>query len=193
MNKNNQVFAISNGDYSDFSIIAIFSTRKKARDYIKYVHNNDPNKDSPYPLTRTMRIHPYTLDSEWPLVRDKMLYFNICMDYRTGDIKTYTERIEEEVKEDGMTIDDFFDLTPKTVILDETKVVEKQSITSTALSYGRPNYYYTLWDCDKNEWNEFSINVMAKDKETAIKIASDVRRQVFAEHGISSKQIQGFF
>ena len=63
MSEQNIVYIVTSGEYSDYSIHAVFSTREKAEEYI--AHNGD--------FSDSYKIEEYVMDGEQP-DRSEQLY-----------------------------------------------------------------------------------------------------------------------
>jgi len=114
----NKVYVVTSGQYSDYGINAIFSTRERALDYIQAF------EDDGY---HSMGIEEYELDVLKPNGRRA---FNVRLDGVTGD-------------------------------------VIRAEIASSSYSFDIGNEFY------KDIQGNFHGNVLAKDRDHAIKIVSE--------------------
>lgn len=71
------IYAVSDGEYSDYGILALFSTREKAERYIEKHKEADQYLSNP-------NIEEYELDSEDAKVFKKV--YSIVMDVSTGNV-----------------------------------------------------------------------------------------------------------
>ncbi len=71
------IYAVSSGEYSDYSVLALFSTRELAQDYVDTILAGK-NYDTP-------RIEEYELDPEVPSLRAGLSAWLIGMD-RDGNV-----------------------------------------------------------------------------------------------------------
>jgi hypothetical protein len=118
----------------------------------KFLHHIVKNETELWTLDNP-RIEKHILDKQMDYVNSGYKVYTIQMDYATGNILTTTEIYS----------------IPKLWIQED--VYER---------YAVPNTYY-LWG-PSDEPVKISIAVKSKDQEHAIKIASDVRRQVYSEN-----------
>jgi hypothetical protein len=74
-----KIFAVNRGQYSDYSVVALFSTEEKAKEFMKTFNGDDE-------YYQYNNIEEYELDSEAPrLVKDGYFVWSIMMD-RDGNV-----------------------------------------------------------------------------------------------------------
>ena len=73
MSEQNIVYIVTSGEYSDYSIHAVFSTREKAEEYIEHEEY----------FSDSYKIEEYVMDGEQPDMSEKL--YEIDIDYNTFD------------------------------------------------------------------------------------------------------------
>jgi len=158
-----KIYAVAQGDYSDYRIEAMFTDLEKAKDYCRL--NNPGAEDGygefdsgkGYAYTPDFRIEEYDTDPEVPTVPKDLFGFNVFM------------------SRDG-----------------ETAVVHTHSIITAQryrhkISFVKPRQgrtsFYDRSNAEEQRLNEveyMQTMVLARDKAHAIKIASEKRAQILA-------------
>lgn len=91
MNEPTTIYVVTCGDYSDYGIDAMFSTREKAEKYME--HSVD--------FSGSMRIEEYVLDSEEPDMSEKL--YEVRINYNTFDNKIYNINSSDSLDTDVLT------------------------------------------------------------------------------------------
>src|SRR5688500_6668033 len=85
-----KVFAVTSGDYSSYSVNAVFSTREKAEKYINHIKKGSEYKD--YILYSDYNIEEYNLDPvpDWVYRENRKMYMvQMHKDGKVRQVFTY--------------------------------------------------------------------------------------------------------
>ena len=128
--KNKKIYLVTSGDYSDYHVDGVFTTRKKATDYIDSL-GDDSNS--------YYDIEVYDLDPQSLMQREGVRIYGVKFNVATGFVYNVW-------------------------VIDE-KYVDLKHLNKP-------------WQIQKDHGLGYCVRVKAKDRDHAVKIVGDIRREL---------------
>lgn len=130
--KNKKIYLVTSGEYSDYGVDAVFTTRKKAQDYIDSL-GDDSNS--------YYDIELYDLDPQSLMQREGVRIYGVKFNVATGFVY-------------------------------HVWVIDEKYVDLKYLKLNEP------WKLQQDHGLGYGVKVKAKDKDHAIKIVGDIRREL---------------
>lgn len=130
--KNKKVYLVTSGEYSDYGVDGVFTTRKKAKDYIDSL-GDDSNS--------YYDIEVYDLDPQSLMQREGVRIYYVEFNVATG-------------------------------VVYNVRAIDEKHVDLKRLNLNEP------WQLQKDHGLGYCVQVKAKDKDHAVKIVGDIRREL---------------
>lgn len=147
-----KIYVITDGEYSDYNIVTVLSTKSKAEEFLEYYKKAMSCSE--------VRIEEYKLDEFMSQVSNKMLRYNVLMQ-RDGTVRNIR------------TTDPWGNWRPDVVF----SIYLKEEYTSARISYGQLDK-----ECNKYYTPMLDVVCFAKDEKHAVKIANEKRAMLIAQN-----------